>query len=480
MNNVKNAFYNTLKTISTVLFPLITIPYISRILTSENIGKVNFANSITSYFTLLASLGVSTYAMRECSKIKEDRNQLEKVSSEIFSINIITMILSYTGLIFLVLCSSKVGQYRTLIFILSINIVGGIIGTEWLNMAIGDFKYIAIRTMGFQFISLILMFLFVREPSDYFIYAIILVISNSGAQIINIFYRRKYCRIKFIFDLNFSRHFKPIILLFSLLLAQTIQSNIDITVLGLTRTDSEVGMYSMSVKLYTTVEKIISSIAYVLIPEISNLYAKRNFNQISKLLSTTLNIITIFSFPMTLGLALLSNEILTVICGSEYAPAATSLSLLAIAMFVNLYGGSFFGNLILLPERREAQFMIACCSSAVFNLIANCFLIPIWGMNGAAFTTVVSMIIVLAVCAAKYDKNINIRINKEHVLTVLFGGVCITLVCLFFKYSFTNKTMILLFSVSISCIVYFTVLFLFKNETLELVLERLKNNTKRG
>ncbi len=472
MSNVKNAFYNTLKTISTVVFPLITVPYISRILTSENVGKVNFANSIISYFTLFASLGVSTYAMRECSKIKGDQKQLEKVSSEIFSINIITMLFSYIGLIYLVLYSNKVGQYNLLIFILSMNIVGGIVGTEWLNMAIGDFKYIAMRTIIIQFISLLLLFLLVHKPADYLIYAVILVFSSSGAQIINIFYRRRYCHIKFTFSLNLSRHFKPIILLFSLLLAQTIQANIDITVLGFVRTDSEVGMYSMSVKLYTTVEKVISSIAFVLIPEISGLYAKRDFDQINKLLSKTLNIINVFSFPMMLGLALLSNEILTVICGNDYTSAAMSLSILTIAMFINLYGGSFWGNLVLLPGGREAQFMIACCVSAAFNFISNCFFIPRWGMNGAAFTTVISMAIVFTLCNIRSDKNIKIHINKKNNLSILFGGFSVTVICLIFKYWLSNKVLILVFSVVTSCIIYIIVLLIFQNEALKFIFEK--------
>ena len=95
MNNMKNAFYNALKTISTIIFPLITIPYISRVLSAENVGKINFSNSFVNYFMLLASLGVSTYAMRECSKVKDDKKELEKIASQIFSINVCSMVVSY-------------------------------------------------------------------------------------------------------------------------------------------------------------------------------------------------------------------------------------------------------------------------------------------------------------------------------------------------------------------------------------------------
>lgn len=479
MNNIKNAFYNTLKTISTVLFPLITIPYVSRVLASENIGKINFSNSIISYFLLLASLGVSTYAMRECSKIKENREQLEKVSSEIFSINILSMLFSYIALLMLVLFSEKVNQYSILVFILSINIIGSIVGADWLNMAVGDFKYIALRTFALQIISLGLMFLLVRDETDYIQYAVILVISNTGASIANIFYRKRYCNIKFTFKLNLSQHFKPIVLLFSLLLAQTLLSNIDITVLGFIRTDSEVGMYSMAVKIYTTVEKIISSIAFVLIPEISNLYAKKDYEKINQLLSTTWNLIKTFSIPMAVGLAMLSREIIAVACGKEYAAASISLSILAIAMLVNLFGGSFWGNLVLLPGGHESRFMIACCISAAFNFVANYLVIPVWGMNGAAFTTMISAAIILIICSLAKDCRAHISINKGGNCPIIIGTLCIIATCALIKCICSNEFIILGFSITVSFIIYLIILYFFKNEALLFVLKKISAKLKR-
>lgn len=479
MDNIKNAFYNTLRSISSVLFPLITVPYISRILGSENVGKVNFANSIVSYFILLASLGVSTYAMRECSRVKEDRVELERVSSEIFSINIIAMLMSYIALFILANSSGKLIQYRMLIFILSLNIVGGVIGTDWLNMAVGDFKYIAIRTMIFQFISVLFMFIFVRKPGDYFAYAMILVISNSGAQIINIIYRKRYCNIHFTFDLNFGKHFKPIILLFSLLLAQTLQSNIDITVLGYIKNDRDVGQYSMAVKLYTTVEKIISAVAYVLIPEISALYVKKEFSRISKLLNDTLLIITTLAVPLTVGLFMLSKEILVVMCGYDYKSAALSLSILSLAMLVNLFGGSFFGNLILLPEAREMQFMMACVISSVFNFMANMLIIPVLGMIGAALTTLGSMIIVFVVCLWKFDNRIKLEIEKEQVLSIALAAIVIALICMGVKSAISSDLLVLMVSIITSVCVYLAVLVMFKNQALELVFNKFIKRSKR-
>ena len=122
MNNMKNAFYNALKTMSTIIFPLITIPYISRVLSAENVGKINFSNSFVNYFMLLASLGVSTYAMRECSKVKDDKKELEKIASQIFSINVCSMVVSYIAFGIILFGATGLDNYKRIILILSINI----------------------------------------------------------------------------------------------------------------------------------------------------------------------------------------------------------------------------------------------------------------------------------------------------------------------------------------------------------------------
>jgi glycosyltransferase involved in cell wall biosynthesis len=310
MNNMKNAFYNALKTISTIIFPLITIPYISRVLSAENVGKINFSNSFVNYFMLLASLGVSTYAMRECSKVKDDKKELEKIASQIFSINVCSMVVSYIAFGIILFGATGLDNYKRIILILSINIFFSVLGADWLNMSVGDFKYIAIRTFLFQFISMLLLFMFVRSPSDYFNYAIILVISSSGGNIANIFYRRKICKVKTTSDMHINKHMKPILFLFSLLLAQTLLSNIDITILGIVSGDKAVGMYSMAVKIYTTIEKVISSIAFVLIPQVSIMFANQEYEKMSNLLTKTFGFICTFSLPMMIGLVMISKEVL--------------------------------------------------------------------------------------------------------------------------------------------------------------------------
>ena len=260
----KNALLNMIKTVSSILFPLITFPYVSRVLMPENVGKVNFASSFISYFSLIASLGITTYAIRECSANKKNKEELSKIASQIFSINMYTTLIAYILLI-LVLCFFKrFNSYKALIIIQSISILFTTLGCDWINTAMEDFTFITLRTIIFQIISLILMFVFVKGPNDFIKYTFILVFSSSGANIVNIFYRKRYCNIRILVNTEWRKHLKPIILLFVMILAQTIFSNADITMLGLMKGDIEVGIYSIALKIEIIIAQIVSSLAWVM------------------------------------------------------------------------------------------------------------------------------------------------------------------------------------------------------------------------
>mgnify|MGYP000106819924 CR=1 FL=1 len=185
-----NTILNMIKTCSNIIFPLITFPYISRVLMTENVGKVNFGDSYVSYFSLIASLGITTYAIRECAKVRDNREKLEETASQIFSINLCTTGLAYVLLFLSLIIFRRLDVYRNLIMIQSVVIIFTTLGADWLNSAMEDFKYITIRSIIFQIISMILMFTFVKSTSDYMKYAAISVLSTSGYNILNIVYRK--------------------------------------------------------------------------------------------------------------------------------------------------------------------------------------------------------------------------------------------------------------------------------------------------
>ena len=217
MKNIKvNMLINSLKSLLSILFPLITFPYVSRVLGVENIGKYNYATSIVSYFVFFAGLGIFNYAIREGSRIKDDKEKIQKFSSEIFTINLLSSTIAYVLLIICMFLFHKLLNYYDLLIILSLPIILNAIGKEWYFTIYEEYGYLTIRYIVFQIITLILMFLFVKQKGDYITYAIITVVASSGANVLNYLKIRKKVNIKLTLNVI---HLKPILYFFASSLA---------------------------------------------------------------------------------------------------------------------------------------------------------------------------------------------------------------------------------------------------------------------
>ncbi len=470
----KNTFYSIIKSCSTILFPLITFPYITRVLRTENVGKVNFSISIVSYFSLIASLGITIYAVRECSKVKKNKNDLEKIASEIFSINICTTIISYIALFVLLLNAKSLVSYRGLICILSSAIGFTTLGADWLNTAMEDFKYVTIRTFLFQLLSLLLMFTFVKTPEDYVKYAIITVISSSGGNLVNIFYRKKYCNVKFVINMRIKKHISSIIMLFAMFLAQQIFVNSDITILGLYKGDYEVGLYSAAVKIYNIISTLMSSISWVVMAQLSYSFSKQQYEEVNKLLKYVIGFTVTIGIPCIIGIGILAPQIVEIIAGPAYIDASIALRILAIALAFSLVWGIVM-NMILLPSGADKPCLKACSISAVVNIVANLIFVPNYGIVAASVTTALSQLIGVLICLPYVDKQIKIPKLKQIIFGPLVGGilimfyliVCVRYICGLWK--------IVIISLSGSVIIYFIIQIMLKNEWVMEFLEGFRN-----
>lgn len=472
----KNTFLNLIRTLSSIIFPLITFPYTRRVLHAENIGKIDFCSSIISYIQLFATLGITTYAIRECSKVKNDKNELGDVASQIISLNIISMIIAYILFAFLLLFWRKLDGYRLLIIIQSISILFTTLGAEWLNVAMEDFKFITLRTFCFQIISIICMPLFVHKPEHYIIYAGIGVLSSSGVNIVNIIYRRRFCKIRFTIHIEWKRHLKPIITLFAICLSSIIYVNVDTTMLGIIRGDFEVGLYSTAVKLYTIINTTVASIVQVVISKLTFQYAQKekDYNKINDLLKYAAQFIMTFGFPCVIGINLIASETITIIAGNEYLGAVLALHILTIALFFSYLGG-FVGNIILTPQGKDKVNLKNCCISAIINIILNCIFIPKWGLYAAAATTAISELIAFFLALIHVEKDVDKRGIAKLAVSPILGCLVMIIISIPIKY-FVHVLVYRFLLVIISCSVsYFIVLIICHNEIAVGIIKTLHN-----
>lgn len=458
-----NTVFSTIKSVFSVFYPFITFPYISRVLMTDNVGKINFGSSIVSYVSLVASLGVTTYAIRECSKKRENKEELSKTASQILSINIMSTLVAYLALAIVLIFAKPLENYRLLICIQSTTVLFSTLGADWLNTAMEDFKFIAIRTMSMQIISLLLMFVFIHKSEDYIRYAIISVVASSGANIVNIFYRRRFCKTEFVWHMDIKHHLPKIMLLFSLILSQTIYVNSDMTLLGLMKGDHEVGLYSTSVKIYQIVNTTIASITWVVMPKLSLSFAKKDYSEINTLLKYALNFVVVFGIPSFCGLEIIAPQLVVTIAGEAYADAALSLRILGVAMLFSFFGG-WVGNMIRLPAGQETLSLKISSICALLNIVLNFILIPKWGSSAAAFTTAVSELFGLIWGFILLDKNIKIVGLGRMLISPVIGGLGIIAIGWIAQKLIHKAWMISMVTIGISIVWYLFVMAISKNE----------------
>lgn len=475
-----NTILNMIKTGSNIFFPLITIPYVLRILSADNIGKVDFGNSFVSYFSLIASLGISTYAIRECAKVRDDKKKLDRVASQIFSINICTTLIAYVLMAISLVVFRKLDSYRSLIIIQSTVILFTTVGADWINTAMEDFVYITLRSVLFQILSLGLMFLFVKTPDDYVKYALIMVLSSSGSSISNIIYRKKYCRMRFTWDIPWKTHMVPILFLFVMSLSQTVFNSADITMLGLIKGNYAVGIYSTAAKIEKILNQLIASIVYVLMPRLSYMFDIEDYDNINILLRKVLAVFVTIGFPCCAGATVMAKEIVLIVGGENYVGATLVLQILLLSTFFSLVGGSFLGNIVLLPSGNEKKFMIICCISTVINVIANAILIPVFGVYAAAATTAFSSLIILILLLFSIDERIKITKIPQLFVAPSIGCIIMSICCYYLKKMFVSLIMRTAICVILGIIVYMSIQIILKNELLEEIIGKTIKKLKKG
>lgn len=460
-----NMILNAIKGLMSIFFPLISFPYVSKVLGVDNIGRYNFANSIISYFILLAGLGINTYAIREGARLRDKENEFKQFANEMFSINILSTIISYVLFVLLLIIVPKFQCYKMLLIILSLQIIFKTIGIEWIYSIYEDYAYITLRSIIFQIISLILLFVLVRNENSVNTYAAITVISAVGSNVLNYFHAKKYCKVNFVWKTDWNKHLCPIMVLFAMSVTVTIYVSSDTTILGFLCDDYTVGVYSVSVKIYSIVKTVLSSILIVSIPRLSALLGtnnKKEFNFVASDIYKTLLTVVI---PAITGIILLRNQIVLLLSDVTYISASSSLLLLSIALFFCL-GAWFWGQCILVPIKMEGTVFKITVVSALVNIGLNFVLIPIWKENAAALTTVIAEAISFIWCWYKGNKIVKLEGTIKSLLKIVVGCIAIIAVSLGCGRIFGSGNLYLIVTIIVSVVIYGVIEIILKNEAL--------------
>ena len=389
-----NFIMNFILTASSFLFPLITFPYVSRVLLAEGNGKVAFAISVANYFMMVASLGIPTYGVRACAKVRDNKEELSKTAQEILLINLVATVLVTATYIVCIFVVPRFAQDKRLFLICGVNIVLNMFGANWIYQALEQYDYITARSIFFKAISVVLMFALVHQQSDYRIYAAITVLSSVGSNVMNFIRLRKIITFHKFKHYEFKKHLKPIFILFAQSVTVSIYTNLDTVMLGFMKTDRDVGLYNAAVKIKNVLLSVVSSLGSVLLPRMSYYVKQGSKDKFIGLMAKALNAVLFMGMPLVTYFVFESKDAILFLAGKDYLGAIAAMQVITFAIIPNGLTG-VLGVQVLTPLDKERYVLYSVIVGAVSDFVLNLIMIPVWGAAGAALATTIAEFLVL-------------------------------------------------------------------------------------
>ena len=464
-----NALFNVLKTTVSVLAPLITYSYIARVLGASNLGRVNFSISMISYYQLIASLGITNYAISEGAKIRQDNNRLSKFSSEILAINCISTAIAYALFGFSIILIPSLKNYSVLLVINSISMAFTLLGMDWLYGAIEQYRFISIRSIIFQIISVALVLLLIKNEEQSWLYMIIYTFPFVGTGIVNFLYRRRFVSISFkgLETKNIKKHLKPILMIWGMSIASVIYINSDTIMLVAIKGDQIAGLYSTGVKASHVCCLIMAAISTVLMPRISIYVAEKKKKEFSELFSKTVSALLFLIIPMCVGLFTMSKETVLLLGGAEYIDAEIAARIISFNVILSPLNG-LVASQVFIPFGKQKASLIATIAGALINIILNFILIPVLSLNGAALTTIIAEATVMFICLKKSQGIISLKESIRSIWHFIIGALPVPFIYfVIFKITHFGLLFGCVVCVAISVAAYILILKLLHDKTLE-------------
>ena len=470
-----NYILNLINTGTQMLFPLITFPYVCRVIEADGIGQINFFQSIISYISLFTCLGIPMYAIREIARDRSDVVQMNRTAMEILLLHSMLTLVGYAIVAILCLTVPQIQVNIPLFLILSLTIFFTAIGCEWFYRGIEDFKYITIRGLIIKTVSVVLLFIFVKSKTDLLYYGCYTVFGVLGGNIFNFFRLRKYIhRENIIFsELHIKRHIKPVLKVFSFSVVTSIYLQLNTVLLGFLKNALAVGYFAAATKVMQMLLTMSACLGSAMMPRASHLIAENKEDEFNRLIQKSYDFTLAIALPMTIGLIFCAPSLITALCGVKFEHSILPSQIIApIILMVAI--SNVFGIQVLFPKGKINIVTLCCGIGAVADLILNLCLIPFFSYIGtsiaylgAEVATTVSMYFI----GRKY---IPIIYFKKSHLTYALG--CVVMAFALYGLSLLQLPTftILLLQGCCGVLAYFIILCICKDEMLVQILSKIK------
>ncbi|MGX7112345.1 flippase [Gemella cuniculi] len=390
MKVIKNYLYNLSYQLLNIILPIITVPYVTRVFTSEDLGNYGFYNSIVSYFILLANLGINIYGTKKIAASKDTNGTFWNIYIIQVATSIFSIILYFSA--FGIVPTMK----NTIAYILIISLFSRMIDISWLFTGKEDFKKITLRNAAVKLVGVVSIFAFIKNENQLYLYVFLLVIFEFLGQVVMWLPARKFLS-KPQFDIEkIKRNIKPTTMLFLPQVAVSLYVVLDRTLLGVFGSYSDVGIYDQGQKLVSILLTVVSSLGAVMLPRVSNLLSEKKEKEAMNMLKFSFLMYNLIIFPMIFGMLAINEIFVNFFLGQNFQDVKY---VLYIIVFNCLFIGwtNILGYQVLVVRDKNKEFMLSTTLPAGVSVLLNIVLIPSFGYKGATVTAVIVEFLVLAI-----------------------------------------------------------------------------------
>lgn len=468
---VKNYLYNLIYQLLVILVPLLTAPYLARVLGANGTGQYSYVNSMTCLICTIVMLGIYNYGNRQIAYVRDDTEKLNETFWEICTVRILITII---GTLVYAIVVSIIGKYQFLFLLYYTYLLGYFVDCTWLFVGLEDMKWAVLKNILIKLIAVIGIFTFVKGEADVSKYVFI---QGSSILIGNLFaYTQigKYISYSKVTFSHLKKHIIGSIFLFLPSVASTLYLQCDkIMIEMFTGECSQVSFYDYSEKIVTIPLSFITVLSTVMMPRIANEFKKGNRKEISKLLNLAAQISMFMAFPMTIGLMSVANKLVPWYLGNGFSPTIIAIICISPIIITNTLSG-ISGNQYFTATNQMFVLLKAQITAAIGNIILNALLIPVLGFLGAAFATLVSSILCASIQYFNLLKEIKLpglfKVGLKYLIVSLIMGVVVIISTKSWKATpVTSLTQVL-----IGISVYLIIMFITKDKVLLYILDFIR------
>lgn len=453
----RNFFYNILLNVTNVIFPLITAPYVARVLDPDGLGLANFANSYAAYFMIFAALGSRTYGYREVAKLRDNPEKISVFTSEIFSLTGINTLFVSAVYIISIFIIPKLEQNLWIFLVSGFILYLTPLKLDWYFIGQERLGVITSRSVIIRIISTLCLFIFVHSKDDLVIYVLLNVISSIGGIVWNLIMLRKdNVRLRFSF-IGVLGHYKPILILFISSAAVTFSSTLDSLMMGFLSSYQEVGYYTSASTLSKTLLAVVTSLSAVAVPRVAYYFKHKDYKNINSLINKSLNIVAFLSVPMAFGLACIAPRFTTLFLGPSFKGAILPMILLASLLI--LTGLNNITGMQVLIGMGLDKFLVYCQIVGIcVHLVLNFIWIPTFGADGAAVASLIGelLILILTIGVIKFKTTLKMNNGFEDFWKAIVSSVIfipVTIVIFKFTSGWTSVILDIIFCSLLYCVI---------------------------